>query len=733
MTKSQKAKLSKKYTPDVLTAIRKDFDADYQAWSQIQSQRRMDLQCISTDKNDGSTAGPWPDAEWQARHAKGTERPCLHEDVLTQFVDTVINQIEANPRGIKATPVNQGADEDSAEFLESRIRQVCYENHEQYAVLNAAKDATQGSYGFYKLETAYRGEFGQKMLIEAIMDPDTCVPGFSKKPDWSDMRRFWEIERMSHEVFRKKYPGAKLVDFTDYYENSTCERWLDRTSIQVCAFWHFEEDERELFLMDGGEGDPDGIPVYADQFKEGEEPDERLIIARRTVKESKVVKTVINGIEALEETYWIDPGDPEDGVEPEIPVMVVTGRVKYELGIKQLDSLVRKGRIGQLLYDYIISAIQEVIALAPKVKWVGYEGQFDTSTNWDKMHRIPTAFAEAKANVEGAPADQVLPLPTFISYEPPVQALELAKQSVMIGIQNAIGMSSTERKDKVAKSGKALEQIAQDMATATAHYFNSSGMQQERSYRIMARCLPVLEAGQKEFGLRDAYGKHSVGRLDGENPVTGYKGRHSVIIGAGKLYQSQQEEQSDFADELLKIGVPEVLLAVLPGAIRMKGLGEYGEQLAEMVESLQPPQMQAVREQGKPMPPEAMQAIQQGKQAVQALNAHAEELERKVIELEDERKAKVLDIQSREREGDADRANKIAIAEINASTKEDINTLQQQVIAIRHVMDVLTAHRQMDQASMESGLDREHQAGMQDSAQAHATDQQSQQLDAQAE
>ena len=233
--------LRQKYSPDKLRAIRKLFSQDVDAWVKIRKERETDMQCISTEQ------GPWPDAEWNARHAKGTERPCLHEDVLTQYVNQAGNQIEMNPMGVEATPRGEGATPESAEFVENRIRGIEYECQASDAYVSAAINAIQGSYGCWKLESARAGGFDQKVCIEPILDPESVVPGFAKKPDWSDLRRCWELERLSHEEFREKYkkrfPGIMGLVYTGngydivMYLKKAWEAVGDPTNFKAVCDW----------------------------------------------------------------------------------------------------------------------------------------------------------------------------------------------------------------------------------------------------------------------------------------------------------------------------------------------------------------------------------------------------------------------------------------------------------------------------------------------------------------
>lgn len=695
MTDAERAALKKKYTPEKLKAIRTQFDEDVQGWAGIQRQMDLDIQCISTDKDDGTPAGPWPEQEWYARTSGMHKRPCNHEDVLTQYVNQLVNQIEMNPLGVEAQPMGDGADNESAEFLEGRIRNIEYEEHAQIAYLTAAKTSAECSVGFWKMETKARGDGRQKICIEEIQDPKSVIPGYFKKAAGLDMRRCWELDRMTHAEFKEKYPQAKIKSFEG--DNLTiAPRWISDNTVQVAALWHLEEDEWEWLTINTPEGQTE---VSAEGLDEDALKD--LDIVKRERK-TRVLKTILNGVEALDETEWIDPGDGE-AYPPEIPVMVVTGRVKYEKGVRVIESLVRKGRIGQLLYDYVISAIQEVLALTPRVHYLGAEGQFDSNSDFNPRNIVPYKEYVPKTAPEG---NELLPAPQLQTYEPPIQALELAKQSILIGIQNAIGMSSTERKDRASKSGKAIDAMREDMTVATAHYFGALRVAQERGYRILQRILPLIESDSEEVGIRDKYGKTKMAQ-----PL--YQGRHSVAVGTGRLYQTLQEKQEETADELMKIGDPNILLAVLPGAIRMKGLGkEYAEPLARMIESLQPPQMQAARDEKQEMPPEAMQAIQQLQEQLKTMDAYAKDAEQKIIELEDKLNAKVVESQSREKISSEDNDTKIEIEQMKIDAQLALKEWEFKIAEVNARISLLTKGAELD--SKEHMQGREHQHSSQE-------------------
>lgn len=682
------------------------------SWGDVLTEMDLDMECLSQ-------LGPWSKAERKIREIPGQERPCLHEDILTQFLNPVINQAEMNPHSADVQPEGPDANSDSARFVEDRLRQIDYEQNGQHAYMTGLKTAVECSLGYFKIETEWADptSWTKAIRIVAVMDPKTILyDPHCKKPDWSDAKGAFELSRMTHEEFRQKWSNAKIQDFTGAFSMDNAKDWLDTNTVQVAAFWKRTCKNRKLLKLDDGSGESmdmfdDEIPsnmkrqgkflvIVSDGMEAAGYPKGRKIpiIDERTSEAWTVKKIITNGIEELDETDWEDE---------EIPIMVITGRVKYENGKRVIDSLTRKGRTGQMVYDYLISGMQEVIALTAKPKYEGAEGQFDTSTDLTKLMRSNVAYVEFKLKTVATGAD-ILPLPVFRTYDPPIQAYEIAKQSILRSLQSALGMTSTELKDKSEQSGKALQKLEESMQVTTYHFYNSQKIAQLRGYNVMNRLLAKIEPDGGMVSTRDVKGNHKKQMA----PEGIYGKGHKVVIGQGKFYQDQVQQQSDVADSLLALKDPTLTMAVLPDALRGKNLGAWSDDLAEIIEAMQPPQMQAAREKQKkkgqtpPLPPQVDQAIK-------ALHQQNQALTQELQKTKQEQDAKTLEWQTRKAMNEDDNKTKLDVAAINASVKESIETLNQQAGAIQHLVDTLMSHQQLM-------MDQQHQVALQQGAQDHA-------------
>src|SRR5207237_2233 len=114
-----------------------------------------------------------------------------------------------------------------------------------------------------------------------------CVPGPSKKPDWSDLRRFWELDRMPREEYIEKYGKiSKLSNMKSFDSYSTdMPNWIDDKTIQVVVYWHFDIDERELLAIDMDDDSEAVAEVYKDEMNG--DYNEAKVLNRRNVKQKK--------------------------------------------------------------------------------------------------------------------------------------------------------------------------------------------------------------------------------------------------------------------------------------------------------------------------------------------------------------------------------------------------------------------------------------------------------------
>src|SRR5882757_6228084 len=102
---------------DRLKEIRESWTEDSTAFQDIRNEGDDDIACL--------TGGIWDveDADG-ARQRHDTQRPMIQTDELNQYCNQGINDLRANKRGIKVTPMGNGANDQTARWRQGKIRDI---------------------------------------------------------------------------------------------------------------------------------------------------------------------------------------------------------------------------------------------------------------------------------------------------------------------------------------------------------------------------------------------------------------------------------------------------------------------------------------------------------------------------------------------------------------------------------------------------------------------------------
>ncbi len=711
-----------------------EFARQSKAWEDVYREMKLDIQCVT------DPLGPWPDSERKERGKLENPRPILHEDILSQYGHQVVNQGQMNPISFDVQsgdgmPMGKGQDDQAskrADELENRIRAMDYESNAEDARLTGLANAVMCGIGVWFLETEDAGGdgFDENIRTRAELDSmSILLDSDSMEPDWGDQNNVFKVWTLSKRAAKQRY-GEKLDLASIEVARERAPEWFPgEDKLQFAIWWRREPVKTERVLVD--DGGQDGLQMNADELPDGAED---KVTARREKTKYRVFKTVLSGAGVLENIEWADSGESDS----QIPCLVTTGPVKFIDGKRVVESLYRKGRTGQLQYDGIISTMWEVIGLTPKPKYAGGVGQFDTSTDFKTIHKNPTGYAEF--NLVDERTQQVLAIPRLDTYEPPIQALEMAKQSILIGIQNAIGMSSTERLDRTAKSGKALDSLEQNRNVGTYHFFKSWRMAVEREGRIKVRLIQRLETGPRTVSLRDAKGDNRSIQIDRDY----WKGKFNLVVSVGPSYQSQREADSDLAETLLKTH-PETFPYVAPSAIMLKGDTPYHRELRDVLIAAAPPAVQAVLRGDQAPDPRAIQAIQQAKQVIDQYKGELQKLtfekQARVVETQGkvsmdktraEFDASVKMAELRLKKYEADLVFKTELMKVNAKLQSDMEAVEADklIAAESHAFDFDMNQIEHGQGIQSTGIDQQHEVDMTGMQQDHEAGMQDQQLSA---
>ena len=600
---------------DVLIELRERFTYATRAWQKIRDEGRKDIQCIAGQVWEAMD----PDGLKQREDAK---RPALALDELGQYVNQIINDVRQNKRAIKVTPIGNGATDKTAELRQNLIRQIEYRSNAQQQVYSPIfEDAVQRSYGYGRVKAQRVGDLSRdyELILESFPNPDlVTVDPDDISPTAKNIKYAFIHESRSIKQFRRDFPDAEVTDFGEEMLRVAPD-WLRGERLMLAEYWTIETARRRVLFLKANPTQG----VYFDTFPDGQIPRDKDIDADEWVDAPYVCQYLTNGVELLakrgakKRTPW--PGKW-------IPIFACYGKQLYvNTGAgteRRLLSIVRLARDPFMLYCYTQTCKAEVIGAVPRTTWVGYEGQFRGHENdWQKANHEPVAFLQVKPFTEATGTD-VLPLPTRQSWDPPLQNLDMAAESARRAIQAAMGTSPlpTQAQRHNEKSGKALKQIEDSGQKGSFHLVDNHDGMIARAGEITDDLLKYYYDAKRDVTVRQGDDQsETVSINDPENPeaVSATDGDHDVTISVGPAYASQREAASDFADtiisntELAQTVGPEKFNELTALAIRLKGVGPIGDEMADIISPKKDDQ------QGPPTPQQMAELQAQGQQLQQ--------------------------------------------------------------------------------------------------------------------
>lgn len=542
---------------------------------------------------------------------KDAGMPAINHDELNQWINQAGNNVRQNKRGIKVQPGGGGSSEQTAKLRQDHIRAIEYRSHAPNVYATAFEQMLEGGYGYLRITRKYvnrkKGK-EQEIVIKSIPNQDSVLfDPDCLEPDWSDARGVFVLQPMDRSEFRRKYPKARIVDFSSELLK-VAKDWLTENQVLVAEYWRREGNEDEGF---------------------------------------SIVEYLTNGVEILEKLP--QPGEI-------IPIVPFIGKTRYidEGGVSQrrIYSLVSFALEPQLTLAYLVSQELAEAGKSPKTPLKGWKGQFETDREaLENLNSEPRAFIQFDYPQWAKDAGVSLQLPQEVSFSPNFEAFEIAKDSARRAIQAAIGSSPlpTAAQRNNEKSGVALERIRESTDIGNFHFADNHDRAVELTGRIVESWLAVTyHEEDRELALRRADDTHYIVKANTAEPYQneagelvhypiGDDGVHNVEVAVGPSYPAQQQEAASFLDNLLgnlaTLPIPDPQKSkLLALAIQMRQLGPKGDEMAEIISPT-----------NKDLSPAAQAQLQAAAGQVQQQQALIQQLQAELLKLQNEKQARVVD------------------------------------------------------------------------------------------
>lgn len=605
----------KSETDDTLTRGRKAFERCSDAEKENRLEAIEDIRFSRLEEQ-------WPEKIIKQREME--HRPCLTINKMPAFIRQVVNDARQNKPSIKVHPVDSGADPKTADVINGLIRNIEYTSNADVAYDTAIEASVSGGFGYWRIgmDYAYDDSFEMDLTIERVAnqfsiygDPDSTAA------DSSDWNVAFVVEPMPRDEFKRKYKGKTNVDdepvTVDFDSDawSEADAWIDDENVMVAEWWQREEVEREIVKLSNGH-------VYAKEDLEND-PDLQVgldagivtIVGSRRAKSYKVTQTIMTGADVLEINEW--PGCY-------IPIIPVYGDEIIVEGKRYFRSLIHSAKDAQRMFNYWRTTSTELVALAPRVPWIGRKGTFDSDAD-----RWATANSKSHAYLE---YDGEAPQRQPLDVGPAAGALQEALNAsddmkAIIGIYDAsLGARSNET------SGKAIMARQREGDVATFHFIDNLSRAIRHTGRILIDLIPKVYTSERIIRIMGEDGTPKTVQINGQQPqpemgpdgkpvvdqqgevvaaihnITA--GKYDLTVTSGPSFTTRREEAASQMTEFIR-AFPQA--APVIGDILAKNLDWPGaDEIAKRLEAINPT--------NKPqIPPELQQQIQEGQKAIAEL------------------------------------------------------------------------------------------------------------------
>ncbi|MGI9297833.1 MAG: portal protein [Gammaproteobacteria bacterium] len=638
-----------------------------------------------------SNGDQWPDEVKNRRRMDG--RPCLVINQMPQFIRQVTNEQRQNRPQIRAIPVDDTADVETAKVLQGLIRHIEVDSDADIAYNTAFDHSVRSGKGYFRVITEYVSEksFEQCIKIRRIrnrfavyMDPD------AQQPDGSDSDWGMIFETISREEFTYQWPDSEVTSMPSWTTQG--DGWVDKDTVRIAEYFFCHRVKREVCLLDDG-----------------------TVEEKRLLPENMRGRKVVDSRQAFfPEIWWVKTNgyevlDKERFPGRYVPIIPVIGDEVDIDGKVEVSGIVRHGKDAARMYNYFTSSETETIALAPRSPWVGAEGQFEGhEAEWQAANNQNIAFLEYKltSHTDGTP----LPPPQRNNFEPNTQAITqarlLARDDVKAttGIHDAsLGARSNET------SGRAIVARQREGDVANFHHADNLAKSLRQCGRIIIDIIPEIYTGPRI--LRILGEDNTPRQVELNNQFTDEDGidrifdvgvgRYDVVVDVGPSFATKRQETVSTMIELTKTYPA---LFQVAGDLLIKNMDWPGAQdIADRLMSLLPPEL---RPSGDPSNPkeelaQLRAAIPQLQEQLKALNEYAkqceaekDDLEQKNGELTVASKSKAAELTLKEEEA----AAKDAIEQQKLELEREKLTIERQKLEIeeqRLALEVAEARANM--------------------------------------
>lgn len=588
----------------------------------------------------------WPADIVKQRTIEG--RPCLTINKLKAYIRQVVNDARQNKPSIKVHAADSGADPATAELINGLIRNIEYASNADTAYDTATECAVSGGFGYIRvgMDYAYDDAFDMDITINRVSNPFSIYgdPN-ARAADSSDWDKAFVVDQLSKEQFKAQWGNKAQVDWDDTSWSDVGDTWRQDQTVTVAEYWTREEIDRPIVqLSDGSVHDIEAMQSEQMQFLL--QTQQIQVVRERMAKSCKVTQRFMSGVEILETRDW--PGRY-------IPIIPVYGDEFDIEGKRYFRSLIHSAVDAQRMFNYWRTASTELVALAPKVPYIGPKGAFDHDQDrWNTANTKSHPYLEYTGQVP--PQRQPLDMGTAAgALQEALNASDDIKS--IIGLYDAsLGARSNET------SGRAIMARQREGDVSTFHFIDNMSRAIRHTGRVLIDLIPKVYSSERIIRVLGEDGKQEAKPINQPypqvDPKTGQPvvdemgqaimalhdltaGKYDLTVTTGPSFTSRREEAAASMTEMVRAfpAAAPIIMPKLAKQLDWPGADEIAEEMEQLSSGQLPPEAQKAMQD--------MQAkLQQLSQENQQLKADKSE---KIAEIQADQQVQMIKVQSEEK------------------------------------------------------------------------------------
>lgn len=552
-----------------------------------------------------------PGSQWEktVKDARGT-RPCYEFNKSRIKAKRISNEMRANRPAGKVRAVENG-DKNTANVMEGLGRNIMQVSDLDTICDYAGEYQVGAGMGAWRIVTEYQDEsFDQEIIVKAIpnpfnlwWDPASTDPLHRDADDWC------LIDSMANRAFDDKYGDIKALSFEEGLEFQDQADWRDAEMTRVCEYhWKERYDKRLIKLVDGrvlDAADPAAAMIPVENIK-----------ATRLATCHKILMCIVSADRILTPATELK-GKFHRFIVVHGEWMVIEGKAIWCGGT-------RYAKDAQRAYNVASTSITETIATAPNSQyWVTVDEAKGNTDQWNQAisQNLPFLQFNPDPKVGNSRPQRTggAEIPVALVQEAQIRDQEL--KDVWGVYDSSLGDKSNE------SSGRAIARRNEQGQIVNFNFPDNMAKGKQRTVEIINDLIPYYYDTERTVRVIGFDGAEDYVDINtaGIDPKTGEKvllndltkGKYDVTVTVGPSYATQRQEAAE-AYAALAPQDP-LLMQTAPDLVYKSMDLLYADEIAERRAAMLPPQIQALKKQGKELPPEVRQAqalLEQGKAAL---------------------------------------------------------------------------------------------------------------------